>query len=252
MTLNFLRFISLLAVIFSNYACAEKSKIQVALEPFPPIITKDGQGLAINLLKEIEKISNLTFNVSIMNYGRCKRELKSERAQLIGLTPKNSETDEFYQFATELKWSLPLSVDLVVREPKKLANKRSIYIGVPTGNADFFSEMFAIPRENFIEVTSLNQLVQMLNLKRIDGIIFERIALVSTFQEVGFSDIYYRQLNITEASFAVANTAIGNILKNEIDFHIEKVDTEKIFKEYNRYLDFPSSGKLKNITQAIF
>lgn len=244
----------LISLFFSLYACisfAEKSKVIASLEALPPLVNQDGSGIVIDMLNEIEQVSNYKFDVAIMTYARAKRQLKSAQAQLVGLTPKNSETDEFYEFAIELNWNVLVSVDLFVTDKAMLENYKEIYIGVPTGNADFFSELFDIPRKNFVEVTSLPQLAQMLNKNRIDAILFERIAIAKTFQKTGFKEVYYRQINITAASLAVANTPIGNILKTQLDYYIDKIDTQKVFQSYNDYLALPKTGNIEEITNLL-
>ncbi|MFD2164841.1 substrate-binding periplasmic protein [Thalassotalea euphylliae] len=238
-----------LCCLWCSSALAAKSKIVTALEAFPPLITADGKGLVIDLLEEIEAKSNYQFEVSIMTYARSKRELFSKRAQLIGLTPKQQETEEFYDFAQELDWEIPASVDLFVTDKAKIANYKSMYIGVPTGNADFFSELLNIPRTNFVEVTHLNQLTKMLSIGRIDGIIFERIAVTETIRQTGDNGIYYHQLAITPASLAVSNSPEGRILRNELDYYIRKVNTDSIFETYNHYLNLPTSGSVKSLLE---
>ena len=241
----------MLLCTLSHHVHAERSHISVALEALPPLINDDGKGMVIDLLREIESISNYTFDVNIMTYARAKRELQGERAQLVGLTPKNNETDEFYQFAKQLHWDVPVSVDLFVTNRDKIKDLKNIYIGVPTGNADFFSELLDIPRKNFVEVTHLTQLTKMLMLDRIDGIIFERISIVETFKETGFKDeVYYHQVVTTAASLAVNNSLIGEILKNEIDHYISQIDSNSIFAKYNQYINLPTSGKLDTLIDA--
>ncbi|NMP32199.1 hypothetical protein HII17_11515 [Thalassotalea sp. M1531] len=244
-----MKFLAIVILCISTSVFAEKSRVTTALEAFPPLVTSHGEGMVVNLLKEIESISNYTFDISITTYARAKRELQGDRAQLIGLTPKGNETDEFYQFADELAWELPVSVDIFVNDLSKAANYKEIYIGVPTGNADFFSELLDIPRKNFVEVTHLNQLTQMLNLNRIDGIIFERIAVVETFKTTGYKQVYYQQLTTTAASMAVSNSPVGKILKNDLDYYINKVQKDAIFANYNNYLNLPTSGDISALVE---
>jgi len=250
--LNFIKSILVISCLcISTPSFAKKSQIITALEAFPPLITSQGEGMVVNLLKEVEKISNFDFDISIMTYGRSKLELQSDRVQLIGLTPKNSETKNFYHYAEELHWELPVSVDLFVNEKNKIEKYKEIYIGVPTGNADFFSELLNIPRENFVEVTHLKQLTQMLSLNRIDGIIFERVAVVETFKETGIENAYYHQLTKTSASMAVSNSPTGKILKNELDFYFNKVQKDEIFSKYNSFMELPTTGQISSILKLL-
>lgn len=244
-------FLSPLLLSYSAYVYSENSHIIVSLEALPPLVQQSGEGLIVDMLSEIENISNYRFDTAIMNYARAKRQLKSGHSQLIGLTPKNSETDEFYDFAIELDWGVQLSVDLFTTSPNKAKNLNNIYIGVPTGNADFFSELLNIPRKNFVEVTSLPQLAQMLNKNRIDALLFERIAMAETFLETGYEEVYYQQVSITPASLAVAKTPEGEILKTELDNYIKVINTEIVFQNYNDYLLLPKSGSIDAITNLL-
>ena len=159
------------AAFYCNLAIS--NEIDVGFEPFPPLINEDGSGYLIDLLNALTKDSPLTLNYQLMTYARAKQELKHTRIDLIGLTPKNSETSQFYQYAQELNWSFDTTVDIfsiakVKLHPSKLPNRS---IGTLLGNADFFSEKFGIAKEKFVEVRSLAQLIKMMELNRLSFII---------------------------------------------------------------------------------
>ena len=75
-----------------NTALSFGEEIKVGVEPFPPLINENGTGYAIDMLKEIEKQSDLKFQISFMPYNRAKSELKNGSVDLIGLTPQGKET----------------------------------------------------------------------------------------------------------------------------------------------------------------
>ncbi len=85
--------------------------ILVGLEPFPPLITEDKKGLSVELLRAVEKISDLRFKIKIMRYDLAKFRLKKGKRHLIGHTPYKVEVKEFYEYAQELDWSINAIVD---------------------------------------------------------------------------------------------------------------------------------------------
>ena len=98
---------ALLFFLLVNIAAVKHTIAQeliFGIEPFPPIFTENGQGLGADLLKKIQKNSDLNFQIRIMTYARAKKELKNDRIDAIGLIPKGLETKEFYQYALELDW----------------------------------------------------------------------------------------------------------------------------------------------------
>jgi polar amino acid transport system substrate-binding protein len=141
-------------------------EIRVGLELFHPLINDKKSGYSIDLLKAIEKQSDLKFKIEIMTYARAKKELKYGRVDLIGHTPKGYESKEFYEYAQDLDWEIPTSSDMFVIDKKYLDinNLRKGRVGTLLGNADFLSESFKIPRELFYEVKNITQLVLMLKL----------------------------------------------------------------------------------------
>ncbi len=86
--------------------------IQVGLEPLPPLIVSKTEGLTVQMLKKIEGISDLKFNIKIMPYNRAKKFLKDGQISLMGHTPHRQETKEFYTYGKELNWSVPTMIDI--------------------------------------------------------------------------------------------------------------------------------------------
>jgi polar amino acid transport system substrate-binding protein len=229
--------------ITTTYA-KEYQQIDVAFEPFPPLINEDGSGLVIDMLNSLEQSSKLHFNFHLMTYARAKHELKNNRVKVIGLTPQNYETSDFYQYAQDLKWNISANVDFFSLDKSnfdtdKLADKS---IGTLMGNADFFSVLLNIPRNKFIEVSSLEQLAKLLSLKRLSVVVFERVSMMKTINKIALEHVYYKKFILIAASLAVANNEEGNKLKKELDDLIDNIDNNDYFSEYFKYLNLPDQG----------
>jgi len=236
-------------LILSFLCCIQLSYseiIKVGLEPFPPLINKDKSGYSIDLLREIEKVSDFKFKIAIMPYNRAKKLLKEGRVSLIGHTPYRNEVKEFYDYAKDLNWSIPAIVDLYSLKKISIKNYKKIKrIGVPRGNKEFFSELFKIPLENFIE-GSLENLVAMLKRGRLNAVLFERAAIMSTIKKQKLSKIHYLKIDTLEASFAVRIDTKGKKLIQKLNKILKKVGNSKVYKKYyTEYLKLPTSGIVK-------
>ncbi len=221
---------------FSTFANAEQ--ITVGLEPFPPLINEDGSGILISLLKQIATETEFEFTFELMTYARAKRELENTRIDLIGLTPQHNETNDFYQYAEELNWSINTNLDLfTMRQPPVALDKFADFtIGTLRGNAEFFSQILKIKQEKFIEVSALAQLVKMLKKGRIKAIIFERISTMLTIKQLKAEGIYYQKLTSIAASFAVQNNNAGRKLKTKLDEQLTQssfILQDDTLKHYN-------------------
>lgn len=255
-------FTFLLFALFSSKLLAAHSEILVGLEPFPPLVNEDGSGYVINMLSALQQQTELDFNFQMMTYARAKKELKSHRIDIIGLTPKDSETQEFYQYAQELSWHFDTTVDFYTTSPSNfdfdsLPNKS---IGTLIGNADFFSELSVIPRDKFIEVSSLTQLIMMMARGRLKIVLFERVAMMSTISQLQNElsnkipselnsiekpqKIYYQKFKTIAASLAVAKTAEAEQLKLQLNNLLSK-GTEKYFKTIAPYAQLPDKGVIE-------
>jgi polar amino acid transport system substrate-binding protein len=218
--------------------------IKVGLEPFPPLITKDKKGLSVKMLQTIEKISDLRFEITIMPYNRAKKELKEGRRGLIGHTPYRVETKEFYSYAQELNWSVPALVDIYAMDKAKLHSntfKTVKNIGTPYGNEAFFSELYGIPIKHLYAGT-LENLLKMMTVGRINLFLFERASTMSQIQKLGIENVFYRNLDTLAASFAIRKDKKGNELKQKMDDLIKKIDHQQIFRDYFKFSRLPTSG----------
>ena len=260
--LNKFKITFLLLTLFSFKLIANPTDITVGLEPFPPLVNEDGSGFVINMLNALQENASLNFNYQIMTYARAKKELENHRIDMVGLTPKDSETQEFYQYAQELTWHFNTTVDLYSTSPTnfdldKLPNNS---IGTLIGNADFFAELAGVPKEKFIEVSSLSRLVMMMARGRLKVILFERVAMMSTIKELqndltskvptefnspeSPQKIYYKKFKIIAASLAVAKNEAGYKLKKQLDKLLAE-NTHQYFEKIAPFAKLPDTGVIE-------
>ncbi|WP_206483819.1 transporter substrate-binding domain-containing protein [Thalassotalea sp. G2M2-11] len=204
-------------IVFSFQAIAEE--INVGLEPFPPLINEDGTGVIIDIFNQISSHSDLSFNIHLMTYARAKRDLKNHQLDIAGLTPKNNETESFYQYGHELDWSFKTNVDIFTyqKPPINIKQLPEYSVGTLLGNAEFFAQVLNMPINKFVEVSSLPQLVKMLAKGRIQSIVFERISTMTTIKQLNKQGIYYQKIANIPASLAVQNNDKGKQLKQKLD-----------------------------------
>jgi polar amino acid transport system substrate-binding protein len=221
-------------------------EINVGFEPFPPLINEDGSGLVVDILNTLSAGKNLHFNFHIMTYGRAKKDLKSKRLELIGLTPYQLETKKFYQYGVELNWHIDTHVDFfsLNKDYFNIEQLPDGSIGTLIGNKEFFSEIINVPVIKFVEVSSLKQLVKMLALGRLSVILFERVSTMSTIKELKIENIYYKEMGIVPASLAVLNSKEGLMLKTQLDNLLLNLDNEEYFSEFINYTSMNVSGKV--------
>ncbi len=215
--------------------------IQVALEPFPPLITKEGKGFTVEMLRAIEEMSDYQFEIRQMPYNRAKIELKTGNVDLIGHTPKGMETKDFYEYAMDLNWSVESKTDVYVVNKSYLQGSgyKKMRIGAPRGNKEFYSELFAIPVERFYD-GDLANLLKMLAKGRIDAFIFERASTMTTIRKYKIKNVYYKNINATlRPGFAVRKNKRGSELKKKMDQLIETLDHIRIYHSYLEYMQLP-------------
>jgi len=240
----YVKFIVITSIFLSFHSQTKSQEINVGLEPFPPMINNDGSGFAINMLNALTEDDGLQFNFQLMTYARAKKELKNNRIDLIGLTPKDYETSEFYQYATELNWSFKTTVDLFSTSVNLLNinNLPDRSIGTLSGNAEFFSEKVNLNKEKFVEVASLEQLVQMMVKGRLKLVVFERVSMMSTIKELKIKNIYYKKFAVLSASLAVANNPQGIALKTKLDNLLSQNDSKQFLAEFSRFTNLSDEG----------
>jgi polar amino acid transport system substrate-binding protein len=240
--MKFVLWLGILINGFSFSCLAEK--IYMGMEIFPPFVNAQGDGLTIDMLHAIEDISDLEFTIEIMTYARAKYQLKTHNINIIGHTPKNLETADFYQYAQELDWIIDTTSDIFSfdRQNFDLSKLKKGRIGTTLGNADFFAKQMNIPRDKFIQTATLEQLVNMLVKRRIDVLVFERVSVMTLLQEQKVTGVYYQSIGKVPASLAVYKNASGDKLKQKIDALIKQLPLDKIFSGYLKYTKLSNTG----------
>ncbi|MGB1261412.1 MAG: hypothetical protein ACPG52_00765 [Cognaticolwellia sp.] len=235
--------------LFTFYSHQSYSQqLDVGVEPFPPLINEDGSGFVVDMLNSLSRNSDLQFNFHVMTYARAKKDLQSQRLNLIGLTPFQLETQNFYQYANELNWGINTHVDFFSLHEKHfdIEQLSDGSIGTLTGNAEFFAEIINVPAAKFIEVSSLAQLVRMLSLGRLKVILFERASTITAIAALKIDNIYYKNMGVVPASLAVSNSPQGIKLKAQLDKLLLGVDNKKFFNDFIIYNNMPESGQIIN------
>lgn len=219
--------------------------VEVRLEPFPPLVREDGTGMVVDQLQDLGRQTGLDFRIEVVAYSRAKYQLRNGQADLIGLVPLGRETQDFYDYALELDWRVEARADLFARDPAMLEGEawRDEPVGTPWGNADFFAHLTGVPRDRFVE-SSLGNLVQMLSRGRLPVLLFERAATLITIEQLDGSELYYRNLFIVPAGFAVARTGAGRELKQRLDAALPAAVDSPWLQDYRHYLELPDRGRV--------
>jgi polar amino acid transport system substrate-binding protein len=222
-------------------------KIKVGLELMPPLIISGSEGHTVTLLRRIEEVTGLSFEIAVMPYNRAKAQLANGNIDLMGHTPYSVEERQFYNYALELDWHLPTQVDLYWTHPESHDENFSKLnrIGTQRGNGNFLAARYQLEPDRFFEA-DLPQLVKMLVRNRLDGIIFERASTMSTIRTLDADGIHYRQLDKRIAiGLAVRKSDDGALLKQRLDRAIQEVDVASVYQSYLRYRRLPQRGTVK-------
>lgn len=222
--------------------------VRVGLEPFPPLVNANGTGYTVDLLKALEQHTDLQFQVNIMSYQRAKIELEKGNIDLIGHTPWGYESPIFYEYAKELSLKVPTRLDIFALSPEHLTltHSKEHRIGTPPGNAEFMAELTQTPLKQFIE-SPLNSLVNMLFLKRIDAILFERSSVLTTLEALQKHPAVHRKTITSRifAGLAVADTPRGVQLAHSIDQALKTIDQKAVYSSYlERYVNASPTAEI--------
>lgn len=224
---------------------AAAETVEVRLEPFPPLVREDGSGLVVEQLRELAGRERLSLNIQVVSYSRAKYQLRNGQADLIGLIPLGRETDDFYGYARELDWRLETRADLFSANPEVLEGDwwRGSPVGTPWGNAAFFADLTGASRDRFVE-SSLGNLVEMMTRGRLPVLLFERTATLTMIEQLDDGVVYYRNLFVIPAGFAVQRNDAGRRLAELLNRALPPVDTSPHFRAWRRYLSLPESGRV--------
>ncbi len=240
-----LKLVLMLIIALSVSQPAFSQEIKIGLEPLPPLIIDKDKGYTIDMLREIEKNTDLKFKIKIMPYNRVKHELKTGDIDLGGHTPYKMETPDFYKYATDVDWFVTTLIDIYSKNASSIVGdtyKKSNNIGTPRGNEGFTGELVGVPTKNFI-VHELDNIVKMLNAGRIEFILFERSATMSTIQKFKFDNIHYRMVDDSiKAGFSVNKNSKGMKIKALLEDAIKEIDQDLLFKDFFQYTRLPNNG----------
>ncbi|MBN1967821.1 MAG: transporter substrate-binding domain-containing protein [Candidatus Delongbacteria bacterium] len=225
------------------------SKIIVTnLEPMPPIVIDQSEGIIIKLLEKIIIDKDNSLDVRIVPYSRAKLNLKELKCDLMGMTPYGLEAEDFYTYAQEINFRIETKTDFYCLEKNKdkINDINSLKIGIPHGNDDFASEVLGLPKTNFYP-GSLDNLFKMLSAGRIDAIWFERASCFQTITNLKISNIYHKKYPPESifAGLAVQKNEEGSKLKKSIDEALKSLDLNEIMKDYNKILNEPDEGLIE-------
>ncbi len=230
----------LLVVTTSSYADEARVSLRVGLEPFPPLITEQKTGYSVEWLKEVAGTAGFDMTIQVMPYSRAKSALKTGQVDIIGHTPHGLENDAFYTFASELDYSVMVSLDAVSVNEEDIQQDKldSVYVGTPFGNASFISELLKLTEDRFVEGT-LPNIVDMMLAGRINTVVFERAAIFIQVQKHQAS-VYYRKVKQVSAGFAIRSDN-PELLARLNDAALQ-IDSQAIYQDYTEKFDWPDEG----------
>ncbi|WP_166269222.1 substrate-binding periplasmic protein [Marinobacter caseinilyticus] len=221
--------------------------VRIGLEPFPPLINEDLTGFSVDWLKLMVTAAGYRAEIRLMPYSRARLALRTGKLDLIGHTPVNLETPEFYRQAQELSWAVPTKLDAYAMNRANLSAEALQHsaIGVPFGNAAFIAEVLGVPPAQVAEF-SLGQLVGLLRLRRIDVVVFERGSVMTALQKAMNAPVYYRLIQQIPAGFAVTRS------KPSLYLELEKAARANplampMTGPYGAFLALPDAGQVPDL-----
>ncbi len=243
MRIHHILFISLL--FFTSTARAER--LQVYLEPFPPLVSEQGQGLINQLFSKIEQISDIRFDIHIATTSRIRENLDNGTADLGGPFALVEEELGLMRNAV-----IPLKIKFLVKNDiystKEINTNIQHFktlkrVGVPFGDEAFVAQLVGISAQQ-VHLQKLDNLCLMLAKGRIDALAFERGAAMSCIQKFQLENIYYRRHPIDDipVGLVISDTIRGAKIKEKLDRLIETIDMKEALKRYYYFLNLPDHG----------
>lgn len=226
--LYFVFYFLFIAVAFAS----DKEKVHIGLEPFPPLITEDGKGMTVDMLKEVEKLSDFKFVFTVAPYKRLKQGLLKENYDLIGHTPFEDEVPAFYKQAVELDWSYPVCTEFLYISDFKDLDHRPV-VGTLDGNKEFLESFEGMKNYDIFEHVDMAALLKMLKNKRVDAVWFGRPVLNHYLNEVKIPNVKRKTFPSRPLSvgLAVRKSVKGARIKKQIEKLLKKIDWKKEFDE---------------------
>ncbi|MBY0414444.1 MAG: transporter substrate-binding domain-containing protein [Bdellovibrionales bacterium] len=147
------------------------TSIEVSISDVPPIsYLKEGNlvGINIDILKQLEKKSNIEFNLTLYPHARLKKSLDSAQPDMLivyrAVCEKYNETYEVKEIPN---YVYPPYIYLLKTFQVKSHTAR---VARMIGTCSALRKEFIVKEENIIEVASMEQAFKMIEASRIDGI----------------------------------------------------------------------------------
>lgn len=247
------RVVLLLGFLTLHFGAAGADTVRVCVELANPLPDAHGDPIGIEVLREVEKISDLRFVFTRAPYSRCLFGLRNGDTDLLVHVPYLAEPG-FESYGIYLNWTVPVKADLVTLDPAwfdKLDTLDDGRIGVPRGNLDFAASATGIAKGKFQEVNTMASLVKMLTLGRIDMVWYDRVSVRQELAAQNVPNAYYFERpifgKVGSIGIGLAKTPRGEALKHRLDTLIARVDVKTLLAPYLRYLqpDLPQTGRIK-------
>lgn len=248
-----IRGVLLLGFLTLHFSVAGADTVRVCVELANPLSDARGDPIGIEVLREVEKISDLRFVFTRAPYSRCLFGLRNGNTDLVLHVPYLAEPG-FDSYGIFLNWTVPVKADLVSLDPAWFAKLDALgdgRIGVPRGNLEFAASATGIAPRKFQEITTMASLVKMLALGRIDMIWYDRVSVRQELAAQNVQNAYYYELpifgKVGSIAVGLAKTPRGEALKHKLDALIPRVDVQTLLAPHHRYLqpDLPQTGPIK-------
>jgi HD-GYP domain-containing protein (c-di-GMP phosphodiesterase class II)/ABC-type amino acid transport substrate-binding protein len=251
--------VTLMLIIFLN---ASSNSLNIILGDYYPdiYINKEGiiSGFAVDILKEIEKNSNLTFNITIMNWGEVYEAfLNTNDYDLIGLIIPTKERKEIFNFFDSVISITPFIMTLY--DNNKTYNELKNYeIGI-LKNSFLIGILEKEGFNNIIEYSTNDEIIKDLLDKKIESAAIEDERVVQRYiilndlkPNIKYMKIFAPQpltfaskINIENEALKEFDRTLKSVLKSS-DFELIQnlwvgIDTSYILerqKQANRLLIF--------------
>jgi polar amino acid transport system substrate-binding protein len=236
-TMIFLRKLSLISFIllFSQSISANEKTIKIGAFLIPQMIHSDKEGVFIDLVKEVAKRSNIKIKILIYPPIRALKSYLDGKihgyfpALDVRLPKPSNKTSNFYAKRDFIFFHKD--------KPKRgLADLEGQRVGLTFGYAYPKSLSSNKNIEKFF-VSSDDQNVKKLELKRIDAFVVEEMSGLSAIKRTGVKDVTYNPKAVLHA--------------HDVYFAFEKTDLgAKVTKKFTQVIEsMKKDGTLKNILQ---
>lgn len=219
-------------------------EIAVGLEHAPGLLQQNGKGAIDMALHDIEKKSDsFHFSITYLSYLRAKIELEKGHIDMIGLTPKDYETKDFYSYARETDWSLDTDLVLFCNTHSALDLAHGEMVGTPAGNEGFVAETLKMRGARFVTGT-LVSLVKRLKKHRIPCIAFEQYSVLKLAHNNRIKQLYFKRIAKVRGSFAFRKSFRNKKISKAIEEALRELNWNKYLKGLKKIPVGEETGKI--------